>query len=636
MAGPWEKYAAPAEAGPWAKYAPAPANSAAAGPDIPGDTEGNMGQALLRGFNRVVGTVGDALYKVLPTSPRTETQRQEFKRFNAELDAANSGPDGKPLPMYQLGDVGGQVVTTAPVGGALGVAAKAGGLVRLGNALASGGASTGAPAAATLGGRAADMGIRMGAGGAIGGVSAGMVDPSNAPVGMAIGAALPPVARVAAYAGNALGGMVKPFFANGQEAIVGDLLNKTARDPMAALNALRTTRSPVPGSAPTATMAAGDEGLSGLQRTMQSHNGDYAANLAAHEAEQNAARSRYIESIAGNPGKISAAEQTRDKATAAMRDSVLTRAGDVKAQPVLDAIDFMRADPDNAGKLAQQALGQFRDQIEKASANGSVNARALYAIRKDVNDLLQGKLSGDAGNLRYASGQLSGVKGIIDDAIHEASTRTGTAVMPYGANIERAGMAPTAQPTWKDYLSKYSEMSKPIDQMKALEDVLKRVQNGTVDKLGNAQLSAAKLNNILKNEGADLNKTLTPDQMDVLRRVQADLNASQLAANSGRAVGSNTVQNLAGGNALNALLGGRFGGSTLASATLGRALQLPYGIANQQIGERVGNALLDPQVAARLMQQRAGRPDQLLNLLNDAALPAASRVAPLLPGNGQR
>ncbi len=96
---------------------------------------------------------------------------------------------------------------------------------------------------------------------------------------------------------------------------------------------------------------------------------------------------------------------------------------------------------------------------------------------------------------------------------------------------------------------------------------------------------------------------MSAKQLDVLRRIQADLNAGQIANNTGRAVGSNTVQNLAQNQLLQGVLGQAAGNSTAARSTLGRLLQLPYGTANAQIQERLGNALLDPQAAAKLLSE---------------------------------
>jgi len=587
---------------------------------------------LARGVKDVIDTGAGLLSRLggEGEAGRVQSMNKEGKDdFAAAQERAGAGGSN-------VTRVGGQILATAPVGGMLAAPAKAVGATRLGNALASGGFVTGAPAATTLGAKAADMAIRVAGGAGTGYVSASAIDPDAGGFGAVIGGLLPPVAKVAGVAGNALASVVRPFTGKGQERIAGDALRQFATNPNALRN-IQNVQEMVPGSMPTAVMASGDEGLAGLSRTLQSTNPKYAAELSSRAASQNAARTAALEEIAGNTGKLTLARESRDAATGAMREQVLDSAGRLPARPVLDSIDRLLSKPDNAGKMAQSALNDVRGRIAQFAPDGQIDARALYAIRKDINDTLGGKLQGEAGNLKLASGQLVEVKRLIDDAIDQASRSvemsSSRAVMQAGANIERAGMAGaygsmSPRASWKQYLDKYSEMSIPINQMEELEKVLKSASTGTVDQTGAAVLSAAKLNNILKNQGKELLKTLSPDQVDVLRRVAADLNASQLASNAGKAVGSNTVQNLSQANVLASVLGKQLSGSTPAQSALSRLLQLPYGSANKMIEERLGTALLDPKEAARLMAEPQA--NALIQMLASDGARLGYRAAPAL------
>ncbi|MDE1906981.1 MAG: hypothetical protein KGH75_11090 [Rhodospirillales bacterium] len=98
--------------------------------------------------------------------------------------------DAQSLP-YKAGSLGAELAGTAGVGGALGSVAKSIGAPAASSALASGGFDLGAPAAQTLAGKAAQLAARTGAAGLVGGVSAGMVDPSQAGTGALTGAVLP-------------------------------------------------------------------------------------------------------------------------------------------------------------------------------------------------------------------------------------------------------------------------------------------------------------------------------------------------------------------------------------------------------------------------------------------------------------
>jgi hypothetical protein len=461
-----------------------------------------------------------------------------------------------------------------------------------------------------------------------------LIDPNLKDIGWGtvLGGALPAIGGLAGYAGNAAGSLVRPFFKSGQEKIAGNVLRDFAENPLAARTQLANSGEIVAGSMPTTAMSAGDNGIAALSRAMQNADPRFAAELATRQTAQNQARTTAIENIAGNTGKIDIAKSARDAATDPMRESVLMAAGRVPTESILGKLENLIANPNNAGKLSQQALNEYKASIAKASQDGTIDARALYEIRKDINTTLQGKLQGDAGNLRYASTQLKNVKGLIDDAIDMASKKvqgTGTEVMPYGANISTGtipnpvgSQAPRA--SWSDYLKRYTNESIPIGQMEKLDTILKQAQTGTVDAQGGLILSGAKLNNILKNEGDALRQSLSPEQLDVLRRVSADLNAGQIANNTGRAVGSNTLQNMAQNQILTSALGKTIGGSSPATATIGRLLQLPYGTANKQIQERLGNALLDPKEAARLMT------DPKTNMLLQRLMGGGSKAIPAI------
>lgn len=576
--------------------------------------------------------------------------KQDFKQTYGDSTAAN------------LGRLAGNVAVTYPVGGIIGAplkaAAPAGSVInRLGTALATSGASTGAPVAAGFLPAAGNMLLRMAGGAGTGAASAALIDPESAKTGAIIGAAMPPVISGVGKLANMAGSLVRPFTSGGQQRIAGNVLREFAADPQAARNSLLQAREIVPGSAPTAATASGDAGIAAVTRSMEGASPSFAADMAARQTAQNQARTAAMEGIAGNTGKIDLAKAARDATTGPMREQVLEAAGMVPTDSILKSIDRLIAKPDNAGKLSQQALTEFRKRIADLSSDGTIDARALYEVRKDINTVLGGKLQGEAGNLRYAAGQLGNIKSLIDDAIDAASrrvapsagpvagkplstsreivpfvpstevgqplgstlaTRPGTQVGPAAAQTAEEAVG-AARPTWRGYLQSYAEQSIPIRQMEKLDEILKSVQTGTVDAQGGAILSAAKLNNLLKNQGADLAKELSPQQLQILRNIQADLNAGQIASNVAKAGRSDTFQNFSQNKLLQEALGRKLGGSTAASATLGRLLQLPYGTANKQIQERLGNALLKPQEAAALLAEPQG--NALLQALTQNQLP---------------
>lgn len=612
-----------------------------------GDLPAGVGQSAVHEGQRTLGYIDDLFGTNLAkrVQPEVAARDAEVAKREQDYQAATPGSfaagvgrvggnlvpmlaGGAASPVGRLSQLGSQAISAAPAAGRLLGATTAGALEG-----AAYGASAPVANVSAVPGGVGDLVTGRMTGDDYRSKSLG-----NAALGAAIGGAAPPVLGAISKAGSLAGALLKPFSESGQKGLAGAALRDFATDPkMAAIN-LRSAAEVIPGSAPTTAMASGDTGLAALSRAMQNADPRYAAELAARQTAQNQARTAAMEAVAANPGKLATAKAARDALTNPLRESVLDAAGSIPAEPILKSIDRLIKQPDNAGKLSQQALNEFRSRIGQFSPEGAIDARALYAIRKDINDVLGGKLQGEAGNIRYASSQLIKVKELIDDAIDKASRAVktpGTDLMPYGANIEVAGRTgPFAQgprTTWKEYLKTYADESMPINQMEKLDDVLKSIQTGTVDNSGSMVLSAAKLNNILKNETPELLKVLNNDQMSLLRNLAADLNASQISANAGRAVGSNTLQNMAQNNLLAEALGRRIGGSSVAQTTLGRALQIPYGMANKRIQEQLGNALLNPQMAAKLLTP----PKQaaLARALQQMTLPAP-KVVPALTSQG--
>lgn len=178
-----------------------------------------------------------------------------------------------------------------------------------------------------------------------------------------VGAVLPGALKLAGTAGKAVLSAALPFFKAGQEQIVSDILKQYANNPQRALAEIRVLNEVVPSSMPTTAAAAGDVGLSGLQRTMQNASPEFAAELTNRTTGQNVARTAVLEGIGGTSGKVATAKAERDAAAAAMRESVPSRAGNIDAQGLLSGLDKMLADPNKAGQLAQQALSDIKKHL---------------------------------------------------------------------------------------------------------------------------------------------------------------------------------------------------------------------------------------------------------------------------------
>jgi len=148
-------------------------------------------QLLASGFDKVAGTKEGERVAAM-NKVGTDQFKQEFGSSTAA----------------DVGRVGGQVLATLPVGGAVGAGVRAVGaaggvapsvLVPLGEAIASGGLSA----------QGAGLGVRSAGGAISGGLTAGLADPEQAGTGAVLGAALPGVVRGLGVAGQAIGSTLR-------------------------------------------------------------------------------------------------------------------------------------------------------------------------------------------------------------------------------------------------------------------------------------------------------------------------------------------------------------------------------------------------------------------------------------------
>lgn len=166
----------------------------------------DIGRTLLRPFDyikdKLAGTtVGDL---IAPPKSSSEQRKESVAGFFKD----NAAPDSL---AFKGGELAGDIAGTVGVGGALAKGAQAvGAAPKFVSALETGGLRLGGPAATTAAGKAGELALRTGAGAAVGGVSAGLVDPGSAGTGAAIGGALPGAVKAAGAAGSALAAKVAP------------------------------------------------------------------------------------------------------------------------------------------------------------------------------------------------------------------------------------------------------------------------------------------------------------------------------------------------------------------------------------------------------------------------------------------
>lgn len=434
-----------------------------------------------------------------------------------------------------------------------------------------------------------------------------------------------------------------------------DDLARSAIDKFAGGPPSLDMRQIIPGSVPTMAEASTDNnlGVAGLQRTVR----DLVPNsqIAQRETTNAKARGDFFSQLSGSPGDLESARLARDAVTEPMRtaafanatgpadaskvDGIIGRilagpAGqrDVVANTLQDIRAKLQVDNPLSGRISD-AMGPIQDELGKAgisqarrvdlmearrllgSASRGYTAEdeltsaltklaakqkivgpidnalsviksgdtafesdpaQLYGIRQSITDRLSPLARGTANDARVAASKLHPVMKALDEAIEGAA------------------------PGYKDYMAKFSEMSKPIDQMDYLQSL------NLVDQRGNITL--AKVQNALRNisqqradSGINQAKSLTDDHIAQLESLRDDLLAGN-NINLGRSLGSNTVQNIASQHALQSILPGKVGAFAgryvrpeVAGGTIGGVLGSVFGpggsVAGAGIGAGLGNVV---------------------------------------------
>jgi hypothetical protein len=158
--------------------------------------------------------------------------------------------------MTGAGEFTGEVVSTLPVGGVIakGVS-KIPGAGALAQSIRTGGFSTGAPVATTLGGRAADIATRAAGGAVVGGTTAALINPEEAGTGAAIGAAAPFVLPVVGkYVAIGGGKIIDAFTGKLAPVKAGKVAREMAGD---AISQIRAANNLAPIDINAAQAAAG-------------------------------------------------------------------------------------------------------------------------------------------------------------------------------------------------------------------------------------------------------------------------------------------------------------------------------------------------------------------------------------------
>lgn len=439
----------------------------------------------------------------------------------------------------------------------------------------------------------------------------------NVGVGGALGPASILAGRGVGAAYQGVKGLADPLTRRGQERVAASTLRAFAQDPARAATNIGRARELVKGSAPTLAQAADDPGLAQLERTLV-NNPETGPALSARFAEQRAARLGAIKEVAGT-----------DEYYNAIKQGVKTFAREDYDRALAEGID-------------RQVAATMKPQIDSLMRRPSIQSAKNIAINlarendQSIDDF------GSIHGLDY-------LKKALDDMISKARGP--------GASIGKQRLAALVQtkddlmsvieqlaPNYKVANDNFAQMSRQVNSMdvaralqKNLEPSLARYGANTREHAqAYAQALDSAAESVKRQVGMDLplSRIMPTRDIATLEGVAKDLARKAKADDLGRGVGSNTAQNMAAQNALRRALGPTGLPQTWSESTALQTLMAPVtglyrlGGAEQRIMDRLGQAALDPQDAARLLQMQA-EASRLGMLAGDA-----QRFLPILPLTG--
>lgn len=470
------------------------------------------------------------------------------------------------------------------------------------------------------------------------------------------------------YAWQAGRSAVDPFLSGGRERVVGRALNEAASDPATATARMQASAPTIPGSRPTAAQAANDPGLLALENNLKGRVGD---QFAMRTAESNAARMTAADRIspaitAEQAGdtlrgamqiRKSALEGARKKVTGPMYTAADLMDPAINGRPILDFINngIMR----ETGPI-RDALKTARDSLYIGEGQGRRIASSVgewQAVKRALDEQIGAAKAGSPleRQLKLVWNEVDGAlkAGPMFNMADKTYSAMSTPLRPYSQDYApRVAAALETGPYHGPYIQPSETIPRAflkrgttgVDEALAaagggqsvkqafvgrlMDDFKSAIRTTTDDPLNNKVLSAAAADRWWQANKDVAAKVMTPAQVKGMQTLVDDF--AMGARRPQGVAGSNTAQNLASGNMLNAVLRFRaLAGSSAMQTTMGRALSWIYSIPEQQLQEVLLNAMMDPKVASALMVKASPGNAKLLAPLLERA------VAPVAIGAGQ-
>ena len=283
----------------------------------------------------------------------------------------------------------------------------------------------------------------------------------------------------------------------------------------------------VPNSTPT--LGTINPSLSPEENALRSHS---PQAFKAVDDANNAARVDYFDSHTSDPIAMEQLTQARDAQATQDLTAAFSNKTPVDVQPLVDTIDSTLASGGNKRTVVKNTLNNVKNSLYQTGADGSpildaagnpmleTDPQILYAARQNITDMLAKGKTDPSSDEALAASHLNDIKTQLDGLIEQGA------------------------PGYQQYLKNFQQNSMPIDQAQVLANMRSKIVNGQGNMLLNPLNQ--QLANIVKARaapGISPAKSLTPDTMDMLFNLKADLQRKAYSDSMNQGVGSNTVRN---------------------------------------------------------------------------------------------
>lgn len=461
-------------------------------------------------------------------------------------------------------------------------------------------------AGAGLGARAAAVAIPQVLAGAVTGGAMTEGDAGNraggalgGALGGAISSAIPKLWGIGKGVTRAL---FEPATSAGRDRIVGRAIERFATNPGGLRNA--PMGPSVTGAQPTLAEALQDRGLATLQRAVGTMSPEADEAIAARYAANNAARVGRMEERAGMdqvPGTSMSARQNAIAARSNEADPLYSLAWGSGWDPSIGSEEGVEA--------MRRLLGRFDAPLQTEARKRATRAGATYDPFQVATDPSQVQWLNRALNSDIAKDLAKGVdvqesmmlKGALDNALEQ-----------YNPALRSANQA-------------YSTMSAPIDRMNVWDHLLNTTRSqmeslGTADAPGVRQIQPNAFARAMNNGeqtvmsatgrgGAGLDRVMGDPDMALLTGIQRETSTAAKLADAANGGGSQTAKMLNAQQLLRSLTGPLGIPDGFLDTTVGdilmRTPDLAYKFAgaNKRVGDRLGDAALDPALAIDMVRR---------------------------------